>query len=268
MNIFIKTSLVLVSFASLLTASVVAQSETTQQNYAPSPSAIQPIPPQPKGILPSLDFVKRFGKHCTSYKDMLGRNNFGLCDDINLCQPEQYKACYTNCIQKRKKEDEKTLLILKNLARCTVDKTDKQSVEIDKQVKLRLQKQHHFPVKTFEMPSDHYVPEKGKGVRSLKKSFSPFAVHCTSHKNRLGIMVKGVCDDGKQCNRTNYKKCYKECITGRPTDEKTPYILKKLLDCRVNLNDLELGSIAKSVHDQYRQYEITHLPEKFQRRFQ
>lgn len=214
------------------------------------------------GGLPSLDFIKRFGKHCTSHTNMIGRKVSGLCDDINVCNPEQYKACYKNCIQNRKKEDEKTMYIFGKLAACQINPSDKESVNIFNQASLRIKqaKGKNISTKTFEMPADKYQPKRSEGVRSVVKTLNPFSTNCTTHKNALGRMTSGVCDNGKQCQTANYKKCYNECVMGRPVDEKTFYVLRNLVNCRANFADLELGKIAKDVNNKYFQYEMKYAP--------
>lgn len=210
------------------------------------------------GGLPSLDFVKRFGKHCTSHKNMIGRQVSGLCDDANVCDPKQYKACYKHCIQERKKEDEKTMYIFSKLASCSVNPSDKESVEIFNQANLRLnqEKRKYVSSKSFETPVDKYQPQRSEGIRTVTKTLNPFSTNCTTHKNALGMTTSGVCDNGKQCQTANYKTCYNKCVTGRPADEKTPYILKKLNDCRISYNDLETGKMAQDVYNRYYQYEL------------
>lgn len=229
---------------------------------AKAPIAPSSYVPKSSG-LPSLDFAKRFGKHCTSHKNMFGRQVSGLCDDAGLCSnPAQYKACYKHCIQERKKEDEKTMYIFGKLASCKVNSSDKESLGIFNQANLRLKqaRRQHVSSKTFEMPVDTYQVQRTEGIRSSTKSLNPFSANCTSHKNLLGKMTAGICDNGKQCNTANYKKCYNECVVGRPVDDKTYYVLKNLLGCRVNASDLELGNMSKDVKDKYFKYEMTHAP--------
>lgn len=225
--------------------------------------ATQPAYVPKSGGLPSMDFIKRFGKHCTSHKNMIGRQVSGLCDDANVCDPKQYKACYKLCIQGRKQEDEKTMYIFGKLASCNVDPSDKESVDIFNQANLRLNKDKKQGItsKTFKMPVEEYQPERTVGIRSVRKTLNPFSTNCTTHKNKLGMTTSGVCDNGKQCQTANYKKCYNECVAGRPADDKTPYILKKLNDCRANPNDLELGAMAKDVFNKYHLYELQKGPE-------
>lgn len=225
---------------------------TEQSSYTPQSSG-----------LPSVDFIKRFGKHCTTHKNMIGRQVFGLCDDKELCQNSaQYKACYKYCIQQRKKEDDKTKYIFGKLAECKISPNDpdQEKVAIFNQAKLRIQPENKkvISTKTFEMPVEQYQPERTKGIRSYAKSLNPFSTNCTTHKNKLGVTTSGVCDNGKQCQTANYKKCYNACVTGRPADDKTPYILKKLTECKVNFQDLELGKMAKDVNNQYFSYELKH----------
>lgn len=215
-----------------------------------------------KSGFPSIDFIKRFGKHCTVHKNLLGRQVAGLCDDANLCtDPAQYKACYVNCIKNRSKEDAETTYVLDKLASCKVNYSDKEMLAISNQAKLRLSQANRPQVKaqTFEMPADRYQAARTSGINSFK-SINPFSTNCTTHKNALGIMTKGVCDNGKQCTAANYKKCYTECVANRAVDEKTFYVLKNLVACRFDARDLEVGKIAKDVHDKYQDYELANLP--------
>ncbi|WP_032112295.1 hypothetical protein [Candidatus Paracaedibacter symbiosus] len=208
---------------------------------------------------PSIDFVKRFGKHCTSHRNMIGRSVNGLCDDVGVCNPEQYKACYKNCIQDRKKEDEKTMYIFQKLAACKVDRSDKNLAIIQDQAVLRINQAKRTQIKsqTFTTDADSYKAQRAEGVRDIKKSYNPLSANCTSHKNKFGFMTKGICDADDRCKTAKYKKCYSECVLGRPVDYKTFAILKQLVTCRVNESDLELGDIAKEVHKKYNDYEIS-----------
>lgn len=234
--------------------------------------------PVTKYNLPSVDFAKRFGKHCTSHKNMIGRQVSGLCDDANLCNDvDQYKACYVNCIQNRTKEDKKTTDILGNLAAChnnlkdkngypivrpnSIIGSDKEARAIFEQANLRLNRDRYQVknVQTFEMPADRYQPERTPGINSVK-SLNPFSTNCTTHKNALGITTNGVCDNGKQCTAAGYKKCYTSCVEKRKVDEKTYYVLKQLVKCPIDNRDLELGAMANDVRYKYHMYERQNHP--------
>lgn len=236
-----------------------------QTNYTPKSSG-----------LPSIDFAKRFGKHCTTHKNMIGRQVFGLCDDANLCNDtQQYKACYENCIKNRKKEDEKTTYIFGKLAACHNNKmdptgkyiilkrpnamlnADKEAKAIFEQANLRLNRDKYrvSNVKTVETPADMYEPARTPGINSTK-SINPFSTNCTTHKNALGITTNGACDNGKQCTAEGYTKCYKSCVENRKIDDKTFFVLKQLVKCSIDARDIILGTMAKDVHNKYRDYEL------------
>ncbi len=259
MKNIIKICLLIMSICST------ANATTSETPYTPK-----------SGGLPSIDFVKRFGKHCTTHKNIIGRQVFGLCDDGNLCNdPQQYKACYINCIQNRKKEDEKTTYIFGKLAAChnnVMDPTgkyiilkrpnailnaDKEAKGIFDQANLRLNRDKYQVknVKTVETPADKYQPTRTPGINSTK-SINPFSTNCTTHKNALGITTNGVCDSGKQCTADGYKKCYKSCVENRKVDDKTFFVLKQLVKCPIDERDTVLGTMAKDVRDQYRKYEL------------
>lgn len=211
------------------------------------------------GGFPSMDFIKRFGKHCTTHKNLVGRQVSGLCDDVNLCtSPEQYKACYQHCIKNRSKEDEKTTYIFTKLASCKINASDAEMVAIFNQANLRLSplKKSNINSKSFTMPTDKYQAERTSGIQSFK-SINPFSPNCTTHKNAFGVMTKGICDNGKQCTVANYKKCYNTCVLNRRVDDKTFYVLKNLRDCQFSFSDLEVGDIAKDVHKKYLNYEVS-----------
>lgn len=258
MKNIIKTCLLAIGICSIANA-------VPSESYTPKSSGLS-----------SVDFAKRFGKHCTTHKNIIGRQVFGLCDDANLCDdPEQYKACYVNCIEKRSKEDEKTTYIFSKLASCSnniMDETgkyivvkrpspainnDPEAKAIFDQANLRLNRDKYQVknVQTVKTDADTYEAERTPGINS-SKSINPFSTNCTTHKNALGMTTNGVCDNGNQCTTAGYTKCYKSCIEKRKVDAKTFYILKQLVKCPIDERDSALGTMAKDVRSKYREYEL------------
>lgn len=265
MNSLIKVSIILAALISVSNAgsaiAILPSSPETAINYHERLSSNVPESTyqarSSEGI--SSSFLTRFGKHCTTHKDFFGRINPGLCDSPTLCSNEkQYQACYNNCVVKRNKGDNKEWAILNNLARCSSNNFSNESHSIKNQAIRRLndKAKKQIKAKTAEMPVDSYEANASKSFLPSWDHIARLGTHCTSHNGR-----KGICDFENEtkgntpCNRAQYKECYTKCIKSRRADEKTPFILKNLSGCRVNLQDLELGAIAQDVYQKYHQYE-------------